>query len=619
MCGVAGIISRRPLGEKYNDVTKMLHGLKDRGPDDQGIWCKNDDFAVLGHTRLSIMDLSPTGRQPMESACGRYILSFNGEIYNHIELRDILIKTFGLQFNGTSDTEVFLNLMINLGVKAALNSVDGMFAFALWDRFLQVCTIGRDRFGEKPIFLYQHDSELVFSSEASNIRVARNLEIDERISELYFLQGCVPNGLCIFKYTEQVRAGWYYQYSMESQHIEKVQYWSPLEEMNKEKIIDYREWKNTISDTLMRNINRRLTADVDVGLFLSGGIDSSLVASYASQEMPSIKSFSIGFEDARYDESTEALTIANILGIKNHNVVVTEKDILNNFGDVVSKSDQPFGDSSIILTSIVSKLAKNYVKVVLTGDGGDEMFGGYRRHRSSKKEKSIFNIFSNLNKFIKIDSNMINGNLLNIQENPYLRVLSPELYYYYYKISYSHLDLNYMSDIARSRLQSYYIKEFHEISADCDPLRLKMLSDLTSYLPNDILTKVDRSTMKHGLEARTPFLEKDLLSYSLNCNYEFLQGENELKHGLKDILRDRVPNYNFKKEKKGFSAPIGDWLKHKLKDFSFDLIQQFDANKTLDLKDSVIKNVWEGHQSTEQDHTLFLWNIVCYQAWKNEL
>ena len=403
MCGIAGIISGSKIDIKKN-ILKITQSLKHRGPDSNDTWIDNDNGVAFGHTRLSIIDLSFHGNQPMHSHNNRYVIVYNGEIYNFKSLKKYIEESGHLKtnWNSSTDTEIILEYINIFGIKKALNDFNGMFAFAIWDKKEKILILARDKFGEKPLYYGWIDNDFYFSSELSAInQLHKNkLKICHKALSLYTQLGYVPSPLSIYQKISKLQAGQYICLQIENiQKIDSYFYFSPEiqychSNLNlKKKIVD--DEKN-IETFLRKSISEKLVADVPVGVFLSGGIDSSLIAAIAQDEYfksegKSIKTFTIGFKDKKYDESVYARKISIHLNTDHHEEILDKNKIINIIPKIPIIYGEPFADYSSIPTYLVSELAKSKVKVALSGDGGDELFGGYSRYIYADYFKSILN------------------------------------------------------------------------------------------------------------------------------------------------------------------------------------------------------------------------------------
>ena len=387
MCGIAGILLKKSDNLNRRILEKITNSVDHRGPDSFGYWSSNDGRIHLGHRRLSIIDLSNDGDQPMISSCGRYVITFNGEIYNFKKLGNELIKKFNINFKNKTDTIVLLELISRYGLLVALKKIEGMFAFGLWDKRDKKLHLVRDRLGEKPLFYFYDSNVLVFGSELKTINEypKLSLEICKKASFYYSILGYVPAPLSIYKNTFKVMPAQVLTFS--NKGILKKTYYE-IKPNKSATNLSYQDHKYNIKKSLEESVKKMMVADVEIGCFLSGGIDSSLVALMMQKNASKkIKTFSVGFLEKEYDESNFARLVADKIGTNHYGIKVKTNDMFQHLENMVKIVSEPFSDSSIIPTYLISKLASSKVKVVLSGDGGDEIFLGYNRYKFSKNRK----------------------------------------------------------------------------------------------------------------------------------------------------------------------------------------------------------------------------------------
>jgi asparagine synthase (glutamine-hydrolysing) len=625
MCGIGGYWSPKIVADE-NIAKLMLEPLRKRGPDHQGYWLAKDMGLALCHSRLAILDTSNKGIQPMHSFNNRYVISFNGEIYNHQEIRKNLDKSgYQYKWNSSTDTETVLAAIQFWGFEKAITKMDGMFAFCLWDKTEENLYIARDRIGEKPLYYYINKNLLIFGSE---IRVLSKhpliiKEINyENISE-YFDYGFISGDNTIFKNLKKVTPGTFIKLSYSGLFKqEKIKYWS-LSNVISKNCNTFAGTKDEaikeLENHLRKTINRQMVADVPLGAFLSGGIDSSCVVSIMqSISSNKINTFTLGFEDQKYDESGKAKKLANYLGTNHHELKVSEKHVQELIPKVSTMFDGPFGDSSQFPTYLISKFAKEHVTVALSGDGGDELFAGYSRYsRVSNLYSYIKRIPQNsiyLLDIIKLFKNRIN----NIESFSYLNKLrrliisdSPiDFYDEYTKFfcgnSIMNSELNKSLDNNRSKENFIKSKNIIDIA---------MYSDTINYLPDDILTKVDRMAMRSSLETRIPLIDHNIIEFCWSLPRSWIYEINNPKKILKEVLYNYIPKNLINNEKKGFGIPMKDWLKGQLKEWAMELLNESNLKQNGILDHKKVSQIWAENLEGKRDWSNKIWIILMFQAW----
>ena len=640
MCGIAGFISKNEFPENAKEIiTKMTSTLKHRGPDKQNVHLSPEIKAGMGHTRLSIIDLSNTGNQPMVSDCGRYTLVFNGEIYNYKELRELLISE-GALFKGPSDSEVLFKALISWGVEDALKRLNGMFAFAFLDQHQKELYIARDRIGIKPIYYGYSNKNFIFGSELKAIKahpLFNNSVCNDSIA-LFMRHNTIPAPWSIYENVFQLRAGYYLRFSIKRFEITRLsRYWelhNIAQKGAKQHFNSAAKGIEQLEDTLSESVRLRMQADVPYGAFLSGGIDSSLIVSLMQRHTSEkVKTFSIGFEQTQFNEAPEAQKIAKHLKTDHHSTIFTSKNAIDLIPNLCDFYDQPFADSSQLPTFLVSKMAKEHVTVCLSGDGGDELFAGYDRYLWGQKSLRWHKQFSPPTRYLM--SNM-------------LRSLSPSTWNHLAKLlfflpsfrSKRMGDKIYkLAKILRAVNRFGLYKSLSSVWHDPDEVMLNSSEPLTAltdednwlakndfikqaqfvdqslYLPDDILHKVDRASMANSLEVRVPMLDHNVIETSWKFTDEMNIIHKKGKAPLRKILSKYVPDELMNRPKMGFGVPISDWLRGPLNSWANDLISEERLSKQNIFDPKPIMKVWKTHEKGRDNHPEMLWGFLMLQSW----
>ncbi len=632
MCGIAGIYSKNKSLDELSSIAKnMANAISHRGPDASGLWQK--EHIALSHRRLSIIDLSDAGNQPMISDCGRYVIVFNGEIYNHISIRRELTNLNKyIKWFGKSDTEVLLKSIICWGIEKALSKCEGMFAIALWDKANQKLFLARDRFGEKPIYYGYVNKDFVFASELKSLKMHTDFdnEIDREAIAKYLKLSYIPHPFTIYKGISKLPPAniLCIDFSKNTKNI--YPYWKLSKAENKE-ISDSNFIKETLHKKLNDAVRDQMVADVPVGAFLSGGIDSSLIVSLMRKNTnKSVKTYTIGYEDNNYDESSYAKLVAQHLGTSHTELILSPKDLIDVVPKLPSLYDEPFADSSQVPTFLISKLARNSVKVALSGDGGDEVFGGYNRHIWTK---DVWSKIHSLPKWLKFT-------IKAILETPSEKRWN-QIYYlleFIIPIRYRmRLPGEKIHKISKT-LSALNVEELYysltSIWNDADSIILGfeknnnqvlttigrnntekiMFLDLVHYLPGDILTKVDRASMGVSLETRAPFLNHNVVEYAWNMPINMKINQGKGKWVLRKILENYIPSNLINRPKMGFGVPIDKWLRGALKEWSADLLNEETIRNDGYFDFKKIDSLKREHQIGKNHHHK-LWNILIFQSW----
>lgn len=634
MCGIAGfydINSTRSKAEQKSICDKMEKALHHRGPDSAGLWQDPEINLNLAHRRLSILDLTKDGAQPMASQTERYVIIFNGEIYNFLELKKQL-EDGGMVFRGRSDTEVILAATEYWGLNQTLQKLSGMFAFALWDRKTRTLHFARDRLGKKPLYIgwagQGKNLSLTFASELKALRAHPDFKaaINQQTANAYMQTGWINAPQCIYEDVIQLPAG--HRLSIELEKLTDKQdllklinpYWSAPEsaKINSAQRLNMAEHEiiELFEKQLSTCTAQRMISDVPLGAFLSGGIDSSLItALMQKQSNAPVKTYSIGFENAAFNEAEHAKDIAKHLGTEHHEHYCTSEDALNVIPKLPLIYDEPFADQSAIPTYLVSAFARKHVTVALSGDGGDELMGGYNRHLQGPK---IARIISAIPHPIRaLAAALIKT--IPPQTWQSLKQNSPLFGQHIHKMAHSlsakNIEQLYErmlgSKDAQYLFQNPALPKVEGLSAS----EHLMLWDVLTYLPGDVLTKVDRASMACSLEIRSPLLDHRLfeLSYSIPQNLKIRNGKG--KYLLRQILQKHIPEQLFERPKQGFNIPLDEWLRTDLKDWAHDLLDETALKQHAFMNHKQIKTMWNAHLNGKGNHAQNLWAVIMFQSW----
>lgn len=656
MCGITGFVDQLYRGQSDAAINAMTRSLQHRGPDDCGHWEDREVGIRLGHRRLSILDLSSAGHQPMQSASGRYVITFNGEIYNFKELQGELIQ-LGYNFIGNSDTEIMLAAFEEWGFLYSLSRFNGMFAFAVWDKKNRSLHLARDRMGEKPLYYGWSNGMFFFGSELKSLKANPYFksEVDRDSVALALQYGYIPAPWSIYKNIFKLVPGTLL--ILDNTDFRDIPCgFSPFAENNQSAKSPSYYWKapgitstgspepfkgseqeasDKLNSMLLEAVSLRMISDVSIGAFLSGGIDSStVVALMQSQSSIPVKTFAIGFEESDFNEAGFAKNVASYLQTEHTELYLTAKDILDVIPMLPHIFDEPFSDSSQIPTYLVSKLCAQQVTVCLSGDGGDELFGGYDRYKWASR------VWSGINRLPEVCRNGIaeSVSILNPQTydrayeifrrivpesfsivNPgqkmhtFARIMkSPDQYELYCGLMSHWREEDSVVPNSRKRLTAFDIC--------CDRRQQDfgfhmMTTDMRTYLPDDIMTKVDRTSMAVSLEARAPFLDHKLIEFATRLPIEYKLDGNQSKKILRNVLYRYVPENILERPKMGFSIPVGKWLRCELQDWAEDLLSVNKLEAHGFLNSSPIRAKWKEHLSGRSNWENHLWDVLMLQAW----
>ncbi|MBL00864.1 MAG: asparagine synthase (glutamine-hydrolyzing) [Opitutales bacterium] len=638
MCGISGFVKfSKDLSKddllKYGK--KMSKTLINRGPNSSGIFVDEQYGLSLSHRRLSIIDLSDSSNQPMISSNGRYILVYNGELYNYLDIKEQLLKA-NILFKTHSDTEVLIEAVSYWGLEKTLGKLNGMFAFALWDVHKKRLFLSRDRIGIKPLYFYSDENNFAFSSELKALKVIPWLDFDidlESVSS-YVRLNYIPSPFSIFEKVSKVEPGNFLEIT-QNKTITQKSFWSLTSQIKKNKKIHNRNQCEHIKQVINHSVKMQMQSDVPLGVFLSGGIDSSLIASIAqANSSKKIDTFTIGFSDSSFDEATYAKKIASVIGTT-HNEEYFSYNILNNLiGKLGTVYDEPFADSSQLPTLLLSEITKKKVTVALSGDGGDEIFGGYYRYFLAEKYKKL--IFNQPSYFKYIIYKIINTFPTNLWD--LIGILIPNKYGgkhfgdKLYKLSRLLKssdeslfqkrivsNVNDPSDLVfsvREKNSLLWSKEIENMFPNI--IERMQLVDTLTYLPDDILTKVDRASMHNSLEVRVPFLDNNIIEEAWKLPIECKVKRDQGKIILKNILKEYIPEALFNRPKMGFGIPLDEILKTELKSqIEYYLFSGSIKNQNI-FNLNAYEEKWREHLTGKRNWQFLLWNFLVFQVWYEE-
>lgn len=650
MCGITGFIdlSRGTSHQGLQrTIIQMTNQLYHRGPDDQGIWADAEVGLAFGHRRLSIIDLSPEGHQPMISVSGRYVIVFNGEIYNFKVLRDKLAKETGcLKLRGQSDTEVMLAAIEAWGLDTAVKNFIGMFAFALLDRKMQQLYLVRDRLGEKPLYYGLLNNTFIFGSELKALRAHPVFDADINHDALALLlrHNYIPAPYTIYKGVNKLTPGTILTLSLaDSAHTSVKTYWSAKQVANVGLANlfegDESEAVNQLDLLLRDAIKQQMVADVPLGAFLSGGIDSStVVALMQAQSSQPVKTFSIGFYEAGYNEAKHAKAVAKHLKTEHTELYITSQQAMDVIPKLPALYDEPFSDSSQIPTHLVALLARQHVTVSLSGDGGDELFGGYNRYfwgtsiwnkigrispglrrQISKGIRSASpqtwnRLLAGVNSILptKLKQQLPGDKLHKIAD--ILCVESPEALYHSL-ISHWKSPSKIVTNSSEPLTALTNQEDWGNLN---DFVQKMMYLDTVTYLPDDILVKVDRACMGVSLESRIPLLDHRVVEFAWRLPNSLKIRDGQGKWILRQVLYQYVPRELIERPKMGFGVPIDHWLRGPLREWAEELINEKRLRQEGFFNPSEIRQKWQEHCSGKRNWQYYLWDILMFQAWLEE-
>ena len=637
MCGLTGFLDRSGRVVHETVAQRMAMALYSRGPDDSGAWLDATAGLALAHRRLSILDLSSAGHQPMHSSGGRYVIAFNGEIYNHLDLR----KELGdVAWRGHADTETVLAAIEAWGIEMALKKLTGMFAFALWDRAERRLSLARDRLGEKPLYYGWQGDAFLFGSELKALRAhpAWRAEVDRAALARYMRVGYVPAPLTIWQGIRKLLPGAMLVVAADASPgvlPEPTFYWRALDAASAGTAhdLDDRQAIDSLDRLLRQAIGGQMAADVPLGAFLSGGVDSStVVALMQAQAAQPVRSFSIGFAEADYDEARHARAVAAHLGTDHTELLLAPADALGVIPRLPEMYDEPFGDSSQIPTHLVASLARQHVTVSLSGDGGDELFGGYNRYlwgpllwrRIGCLPRSLRLLASQLMTALGPGQWDSLGSLLPTGKR--LPAFGDKLHKLAGVIDSTDVDDLYQRLISQQResqsivlgaTDSEFWAEAEAKAFSGQGLAERMMfHDLVGYLCDDILVKVDRAAMAVSLETRVPLLDHRIVEFAWRLPMDMKIRNGQGKWLLRQVLHRYVPRELIERPKQGFAIPLDAWLRGPLRDWAEALLDEQRLRREGYLRPEPIREKWREHLSGRRNWQHWLWNVLMFQAWR---
>jgi len=618
-------------------VDAMVSTLRHRGPDASDTWVDPSGRMALGHTRLAIVDLSEAGAQPMTSADGRWTITYNGEIYNADDLRRSLGS---VSWRGHSDTEVLIEHIARYGVPATLKAAKGMFAFGCWDAHESELWLARDRFGEKPLYYGQHQGTFLFASELQALRAVPDFhpDIDREALVEYFRWTNVPSPMTIYEGVSKLPPSHFLRVDQQAAIPEPQPYWSARDvAVNTQDISDDIDTVDRLGDALDRAVGAQMVADVPLGAFLSGGIDSSsVVATMQRQSSAPVQTFTIGFSESAYDESGYAAEVAEVLGTNHTDLVVSPEDAIQVIPELPLIYNEPFADYSQIPTFLLSRMAREHVAVALSGDGGDELFGGYDRYQQIELLERIRALLPSsarrmlgaalarppVERWDRLGSTLPRplvppglrhrtgyrmhkvGSLLAAHR-------APDVYASLMSIESGVGGLVLGADDTPASLGVIPTEDLKGLK----PFERAMLIDALTYLPGDLLTKVDRASMAVSLEVRVPFLDPDLFAFSWGLSHNHRVRNGQGKWALRELLRRSLPDHLIDRPKMGFGVPMGQWLRGPLRSWADELLDPALVRDQGFLDPVTVERRWTAHKEGRSDIPFQIWSLLMFQAW----
>ena len=633
MCGFVGLLGNGSDDKKA--LCEMIDTINHRGPDSKDYWIDKSSNVSFGHTRLAIQDVTDKGAQPMHSKSERYVIIFNGEIYNNHELRKITKNKY---WNGTSDTETLLALIDEYGLVKSLSFLKGMFAFALWDKKSKLLYLTRDKIGEKPLYYGWQNNTFFFGSELKALKKHPLFlsSISKKAVSSFFRYSYIPFPLSIYNGILKLKPGTVLTVNPVNKEVKGSTYWQienavltseTNSDLNEEAMI------NELDRLLNNSVNLQQISDVPVGAFLSGGIDSSLISAIMQKNnVNKIKTFTVSLSDKEFDESSNARKVADHINSDHNEINIEAKDVINLIPKISQIYDEPFADSSQIPTYLISNFASQSVKVCLSGDGGDELFGGYNRYIFSDKllNMSKFNKFlvssslkalsvTNLEKLYNLLNRFIPGSYHLAIPSEKFEKMKKTIDLKSFKSIYKQLSLTSKDSKNFIINDDYYdhIEDKWIINSKIseDEISCMMFTDINTYLTDDILCKIDRAAMSNSLETRVPFLDTSILEFALNLKKSLKIRNGQGKYILRKVLDKYLPGDDLNSVKQGFSIPISTWLRNELNDWATDLLSKEKIEKYDMLDYAAISSKWDNFVAGKTNNHTEIWNILVFQSW----
>jgi asparagine synthase (glutamine-hydrolysing) len=630
MCGINGIISKYSNQRIHCLLDDMNNKIIHRGPDDAGIFLNSSCTVAIGMQRLSIIDID-TGAQPMYSEDKKIVIVFNGEIYNYKEIRDLLISNYKVSFKTNSDTEVILRGYEIFG-KEIFSKMNGMFALAIFDSNINKIIVARDRTGEKPLYYYPKENYFVFCSELKSLKVfwkdfsISKPEISRDALSLYLSLTYIPAPYTIYDGVFKLEPGCFLEIDVNDLSYIKTQYWNILS-IKSEQLSNYSSAQKILKDLVYDSVEKRMISDVPYGAFLSGGVDSSIVVAVMADLKPNdrIKTFSIISSNKKFDESDRSNSVSKYCKTEHYPIMLDLQDILESIDSVILNYDEPFADSSALPAFFVSKRTKENVTVALTGDGGDEVFGGYNRYKMSHYSslyKTYIPSFLH-NKIIKpflgdYKLNKDDRGLL-FQAKKFVNAVSESEYHNLTNIMCLGFQRDMIEDLLNpewhaNQYESLFQQHYNQVQG-LSPLQKARYLDLKICLDGDMLVKIDRASMLNSLECRPPFLDHRLIEFSYQLPDHFLISKGKTKRILKETFQDMLPKGLFNLTKSGFGIPVGDWLRQDLRNDLIHLSRKEFLQEQGIFNISNVEKLINDHLTGKSDATFKVWTFYCFQKW----